>query len=156
MREPVSDPAYWLDRMHGAFASGERHRLMFNGSIEQFSDIENRQKRALRVIKPGQSVIDVGCGYGRLLDLLRIQEWKGQYVGYDVSPDLVSVARKWWPDYEFHVANLASDSPDPPFRANWAVSIWVKTMLMGNGLGVEWDRIEEWMRRSADEVLIVD
>ena len=156
MSKNVVDPDYWRDRMYGAFASGERHRLMFNGSIDQFENIERRQADALKVVQPRQSVIDVGCGYGRLLYLLSRRRWRGLYVGYDVSPDLVGVARKWWPDYAFVVADMANDPPPAPFRADWAVAVWVRSMMVGNGFGAEWDRIEAWMRSNAKNVLIVD
>lgn len=155
----VTNPDYWRDRMYGAFASGERHRLMFNGSVEQFNEVESQQKKALRAIRRGQSVIDVGCGYGRLPELLRVQGWTGRYVGYDVSPDLVGVARKWWPDkstHSFHVADLINSPPVPSSRADWAVALWIKTMLANSGMLPEWDRIEEWMGRVAHQVLVID
>lgn len=164
MHKDVINPDYWRDRMYGAFASGERHRLMFNGSIEQFEEIEDRQKDALRVIKLRDSIIDVGCGYGRLLHLLRSpipnpvhrKKWMGKYIGYDVSPDLVAVARKWWPDYTFVVADLSNNAAPSPMRADWAVALWVKSMLLGNGYGAEWDRIEAWMHANATRVLVID
>lgn len=155
----VTNPDYWRDRMYGAFASGERHRLMFNGSLDQFNEIEERQKKALRAISHRQSILDVGCGYGRLPDLLRVQGWKGRYVGYDVSPDLIEVARKWWSNpefYEFHVADLAIAPPTPSFRADWAVALWLKTMLINNMMIEKWERIEAWMRLHAKNVLVVD
>lgn len=155
----VIDPGYWLDRMYVAFASGERHRLMYNGSLDRFNEIEAAQAEQLKVIERDHSVIDAGCGYGRLPELLRRQGWVGRYVGYDLSPDLIEVARRWWPDpsqYVFEVADLTFAPPTPPFRARWVVSLWMKTMLVGNGFGREWDKIEEWMRGVADEVLIID
>lgn len=142
--------------MYGAFASGERHRLMFNGSRDQFDNIERRQVDALRVIRPRQSVIDVGCGYGRMLDLLAAQRWRGKYIGFDVSPDLVEIARRWWPDYTFVVADLANDPAPSPMRADWAVALWVKSMLIGNGYDAEWDRIEAWMHANAERILVID
>lgn len=156
----VTNPDYWRDRMYGAFASGERHRLMFNGSLEQFEAIERRQRDALEQIGPRHSVLDVGCGYGRLPELLRLQGWKARYVGYDVSHDLIGVAKKWWPDesfYQFHVADLAGDDPpNPPFRADWAVALWIKTMLINNQMTEKWERIEVWMRKHSRNVLVVD
>lgn len=156
--DPVTDPEYWRDRMYSAFASGERHRLMFKGSKEQFDLAEIRQWKHLSVIGPQQSVIDVGCGYGRLLDALRTdRKWRGRYVGYDVSPDLVAIARKWWPGETFEIADFSLDPlPTPPFRADWVVCSWIKTMLVGNGHGLVWDRIETWARSVARDVLIID
>lgn len=156
MNEPVIDPAFWRDRMYSAFVSGERHRTIFKGSREQFEEVERVQQCALSPIRPGHSILDVGCGYGRLLEMLAKQRWRGQYVGYDSSPDLIEIARKWWPDQTFLVADLAADDAPKPPRSRWAVAMWVKTMMVGNGYGETWDKVEAWMRRNADDVIIIN
>ncbi len=37
---------------------------------------------------------DFGCGYGALLPFLRLQRFKGSYLGYDISPAMIERARK--------------------------------------------------------------
>ena len=152
----VTNPDYWRDRMYGAFASGERHRLMFNGSKDAFDAREATQREAIKVIGARQSVIDVGCGYGRLLELLRLQGWQGRYVGYDVSPDLVEIARRWWPDHQFYVRDIVKNPPPCSIRSHWAVAMWVRTMLIDNQMPETWEWIERWMRTVADNLLVVD
>lgn len=40
------------------------------------------------------SVLDVGCGFGDLLDYLRQTGWRGRYVGVDLVDDLLAEARR--------------------------------------------------------------
>ena len=56
------------------------------------------------LIKKGDSVLDVGCGNGRLLDALK--EKDVQYLGLDFSEQLIAQARAKYPDNEFRVADL--------------------------------------------------
>ena len=42
----------------------------------------------------GRSILDYGCGYGALLTYLRARNWSGEYVGYDLSSEMVSAARQ--------------------------------------------------------------
>ena len=40
------------------------------------------------------TVLDVGCGFGDLLEYLRNRGWTGQYTGIDIVPELVEEARR--------------------------------------------------------------
>lgn len=39
-------------------------------------------------------VLDFGCGMGRLYELLSEQGFKGEYVGYEIAPELAAAAQK--------------------------------------------------------------
>jgi SAM-dependent methyltransferase len=56
-------------------------------------------------LAPGQYVVDVGCGSGRLAKPLS-QSWEGRYLGFDVVPDLVQYAERLVqrPSWTFRVA----------------------------------------------------
>ena len=45
-------------------------------------------------LKPGMTLVDMGCGSGRLTAALVRQGWDGVYAGFDVVPELVAYARK--------------------------------------------------------------
>lgn len=64
------------------------------------------------LINNGDQVLDLGCGNGRLLDLLK--EEKVQYIGIDVSEKLINLAREKHPEEMFKVA----DALDLPFEDN--------------------------------------
>lgn len=59
-------------------------------------------------IRPGQTVVDLGCGTGLLLDLVRIPPER--YVGVDISAGMLEYARKKHPGYRFVEGNLESES----------------------------------------------
>jgi len=55
-------------------------------------------------LQNGQTVLDLGCGNGRLLDLLK--EYQLNYLGLDFSPKLIKEAQQNWPNYKFAVADI--------------------------------------------------
>ncbi|MFA6537149.1 MAG: methyltransferase domain-containing protein [Patescibacteria group bacterium] len=55
-------------------------------------------------IKPGQKVLDLGCGNGRLLELL--QDKNIQYLGMDNSVELLRLARQKYPEANFAVGDF--------------------------------------------------
>ena len=66
------------------------------------------------------SINDVGCGYGALLGFLD-RRFKGRfdYVGVDISPDMVREARKLWAR---HPHAFFSSIDMPPRRADYSVA----------------------------------
>jgi len=47
------------------------------------------------------SVLDIGCGNGRLLESLKNQGWAGQYLGIDASVNMLQEAQKIYPQCRF-------------------------------------------------------
>ena len=68
---------------------------------------ENRQHQMLSVanlsINRNQffSILDVGCGYGALADLIDEKGLKVKYTGVDIVPEMVTNAKKRHPDKSF-------------------------------------------------------
>jgi SAM-dependent methyltransferase len=53
-------------------------------------------------LKPGEAVVDIGCGAGRLA--YGLHGWfSGTYVGVDIVPDLVRFCRRKYPNFQFHL-----------------------------------------------------
>jgi ubiquinone/menaquinone biosynthesis C-methylase UbiE len=90
-------------------------------------------------IRPGDKILDFGCGNGRLLEILK--DKKVEYHGVDVSQKLVDLAKARYPEFSHHIlktsglANLAFPNdffdatlsiavfhhfPDPKFRLEMA------------------------------------
>jgi trans-aconitate methyltransferase len=82
---------------------GFTSRTMFYNSQPQ----HERKLRAfadlLTGLPAGESLLDVGCGYG---ELLRFFEPQGQYLGIDLVREFVLEARRRYPTRRFATANL--------------------------------------------------
>ncbi len=55
-------------------------------------------------IKDGDKILDLGCGNGRLIEL--IKDKKVSYTGLDISKELINLAKKKYPDHHFRIGNL--------------------------------------------------
>jgi len=85
-------------------AHGFSGRTMFYRDERQHqSKIEQYLELLGRTVSPGESLLDVGCGYGSLAPHLP----DCRYVGIDLVPELVAHARQAHSGYEFRVQNVA-------------------------------------------------
>jgi trans-aconitate methyltransferase len=66
-------------------------------------------------VKPGERILDLGCGTGHLTK--KIQEEGADVVGIDASPEMIAKAKENYPGLVFSVANGADFSVDEPFDA---------------------------------------
>lgn len=109
MTEPVHDPAYWRRRLALARKMGELHRSIFHCQRDRWERIEGKHREILAAtLRDHVTVLDVGCGYGRLLTLMP-PGWRGYYLGIDLSPDFITLAR------ELHPHHPHPDGPVPGF-----------------------------------------
>jgi len=77
----------------------------------------------LRTLRPPASVLDVGCGYGRLAAQVR-QLWpRASYTGLDVSADLAAATQLRVPDAEVVCADLVAWEADRTWDLVLAVSV---------------------------------
>lgn len=60
---------------------------------------------AARLIRPGESILDVGCGAGVQYEVLAAAGLAGGYVGVDSSEPSVDIARELYPGADFRVGN---------------------------------------------------
>ena len=68
---------------------------------------------------PDASVLDLGCGYGDFLAVLRGAGHRGRYVGCDVAPGMIAAARALHgegPDHTWHLG------AEPPESCDYAVA----------------------------------
>ena len=76
-------------------------------------------------VKPGERILDLGCGTGDLAK--QIQEYRADVIGIDASPEMIAKAKAKYPELDFCVANAASFYFDEPFDAVFtnAVLHWI-------------------------------
>lgn len=77
-------------------------------------------------VKPGERVLDLGCGTGYLTH--QIKQLGGLVAGADASPEMIEKARDSYPDINFVVATGAGFHFDEPFDAVFsnAALHWMK------------------------------
>lgn len=152
--EPVGDPLYWRERLDKAKRLGSLHHAVFLCPEERWTRIEDKHREILaKVLKPDTSVLDCGCGYGRLLTLMP-DWWRGAYLGVDVSPDFVQLAMETFPGREFLCADLLQGGD----FGEWdlAVLISVRPMVKRNLGEKVWETMEGVVRGAAKRVLCLE
>lgn len=157
MTEPILDPTYWKRRL--AQAGTMVHHSIFKCSLDTWLAIECRHQEILqKYIAPTTSVLDCGCGYGRLLTLLP-NDWHGTYHGIDISPDFVDVARSTYPGRVFHVGDLQDLwflRHNGQGKFDWAVLISIRPMVRRN-LGEDvWDIMQQQIKSVAQHLLFLE
>jgi ubiquinone/menaquinone biosynthesis C-methylase UbiE len=99
------------------WTSGDRSRhygdMLYRratGELPQMESAKAVAKRLAGIIKPGWSVLDVGCGAGHYLTSLRkVIDCKFFYQGVDATSDYIALARKAFggeDDVSFEVADI--------------------------------------------------
>lgn len=63
-------------------------------------------KPLARFVRPGMTIVDLGCGNGRLVQLL--EGMPIEYIGVDQSEGLIALARKKFPQERFLVGELTN------------------------------------------------
>lgn len=61
---------------------------------------------------PESSVLDIGCGFADLYEYLAARGWKGRYVGLDIVPKLLEVARERRPELELRQFDISEGIGD--------------------------------------------
>lgn len=156
MAERISDPAYWRERLVQAQRSNRLHHAIFKCPEDRWKRIEARHRLILgQYLKPTTSVLDIGCGWGRLLKLMP-DDWYGSYVGVDLSPDFVELARTTYPDRTFVAGDLRDFCKGFAGYFDMAILISMRPMLKRN-LGEEtWEDMELSIRSLANKILYLE
>ncbi|CAM4003927.1 methyltransferase domain-containing protein [Lederbergia lenta] len=82
----------------GAEVAKDRATLQ-NSSIIDARTLENSHKRLAEVIKPGMTVLDVGCGTGAITSgIAEVVGPRGRVIGIDNNQDLILKARHLYKD----------------------------------------------------------
>ena len=118
-----------VDRFKGKYDEKKAMSLAVGGEFEAVGKLE----RALLVqygLMPEHTVIDVGCGSGRLAFQLR-EYLTGKYIGMDVVPDLFGYAERICqrPDWKFYEAPGVT-IPEPDNSADFICFFSVFTHLL--------------------------
>jgi SAM-dependent methyltransferase len=160
MAEPIFDTTYWDERLAIAVDREQVHHAIFQCDQDEWRRIADKHRRILeRVLSPNDAVLDAGCGWGRLLSLMP-SWWHGKYLGVDISPTFIKMARSRRPDHEFLVFDLRHGLPKSYTtrfdRFDLAVLISIRPMVIRNAGQEEWDKILHTLRGCAREMLFLE
>ena len=86
----------------------------------QYTDQSSQEVRMRYLLEVGDvthaKVLDFGCGTGHLLTLLKRDfGFKGEFVGYDISPEMIKIAQKNHPEAHFEVRDVISEGVEGSF-----------------------------------------
>jgi ubiquinone/menaquinone biosynthesis C-methylase UbiE len=86
-------------------------RDAYNAIADHFADTRSRQWEEVRfliehAVRPGEKLLDIGCGGGRVAEIC--DDCKVEYVGVDLSEQMIERSKKEFPGKEFHVADMQS------------------------------------------------
>ncbi len=97
----------------------EKYRSYFKKRYKEFGDNvktlwggAESQKQRFDVLLTigdlhGKSILDVGCGFGDLYGYIRQRKEKiSRYVGYDIVPEIIKVAKGKYPDISFKCMDI--------------------------------------------------
>lgn len=152
-RLPISDPAFWRERIHDA--GDQPHRILFNIDIETWLLLRETHREILsRMFHPYQTtrVLDAGCGYGDLLEALPSSI---DYTGIDISPDLIEMARQRYPERTFHEGNLLH-LPFPAQHFQLAICRSIDGMVKDNQGIMVWRAMERELLRVSERLLLLN
>jgi SAM-dependent methyltransferase len=147
----VFDASFWKQRLEGA---RELRSSVYVCSRELWEAVERKHREVLaREVGLQDSVLDAGCGYGRLIDLLP-DSWSGRYLGVDLSPDFTALARGRYPVREFRCADLRRVQLDREFDVGVAVSL--RAMVLREAGRREWAKVDAVLRAACRRVLYLE
>ena len=154
MVDDVLNPRFWKDRIE-KYDRFSIQSIYEGVSHEQWDSWAACHRSILNgLIQPNDSVLDVGCSYGRVLDLLP-SNWKGKYVGIDVSPDYIEGARLLHPNKEFYAADIRHwEYLGELF--DWTIMLSFKYMIIRNSGQSLWDEIEHKVKAISNKLLFLE
>jgi len=168
MPEDIFNTDYWKQRIDTR--GDDIHRSMYVGSTGQFEEINKRHKNFLEYyqIGPHESIIDIGCGYGRLLEMLP-KDWIGDYLGIDLSLDMLKLAKERYPNRTFWECNLLNEDETLNIlykarkhfkfkrkeKFDAAICLWIKDMVINNKGEESWDIMLKNIMKLAENIMIV-
>jgi SAM-dependent methyltransferase len=154
--QAVLEPEYWRERLKVAIARGERHHAVFHCPRERWLEIVVKHREILEqtITDPDAKILDIGCGWGRLLSLMPFS-WRGFYTGVDVSPEFIELGKREHPYRDFICGDARSLSlGDQTF--DWAIMISVRPMIKRNLGDVVWEQMEREASRIAKRLLFLE
>lgn len=155
----VTTQEFWRKRIWEVVANGlELHQVIYRTDIGNWNKIQKATAKLLKdVLPPSCNVLDAGCGYGALYEVLHaVPHFSGvQYTGLDLSEDLVGIAKLRYPDAVFEQCRL-EDAMYPDNHFDFTVFRSVEGMLHDNGYSAAWSMAFDNVKRMSKNVILIE
>jgi len=154
----VDKPVFWEERIAQALASGDIRHSVYRAPEDMWQEMRgNHQKILTSLINPEDNVLDAGCGYGRLRNMLSSNVYYGgSYHGVDISADFIILAQELFPDSKFSVGNLINLAEFENNTFDWAICCSVMIMTVQNLGWSHWEKIQNELLRVAKKILVLE
>ena len=117
-----------LNKQEKSKALRDNVRQFYNTVCEPFSDTRENWWDDLNFVrqfwKPGEKLLDFGCGNGRLIDFLKIDP--ADYQGIDIAENMLWTARRKHPSHQFE---FIADEAVTPFGRETFDSVFAIAVL---------------------------
>lgn len=162
--KPVESEEFWHDRILRIIARGGMlHEIIYDIDYDSWVRIQNDTAGTIaRYVKPGDLILDAGCGYGCLFECLQTAGLSETvvYIGVDVSPDLIRMASYRFADSllppRFTVGDLRNLHQFEAKVFDWVLCRSVRGMIESNfGLGA-FDSMERELQRIGRNILYME
>jgi SAM-dependent methyltransferase len=149
MSKPINKLEFWKERIDGAV---KEQYSVYICNDNLWRDIFLAHKKIINDLIPKDAyVLDAGCGYGRMCELFKPQN----YEGIDFSPDFIKLATEKYPNHSFEVQDLKK-LPYENKQFDWSFCVSIKKMVMDNLGEEEWLKMEKELKRVSKKVLILE
>ncbi len=109
--------------------------------VNYFNETRNRKNRSWpelvkinKAVKNNDSVLDIGCGNGRLLETFGNK--KIDYIGVDSSEKLINIAKSRFPNFKFIIGNILELGKIPDINFDYVFCIALLHHLPGQNLRI--------------------
>jgi 2-polyprenyl-3-methyl-5-hydroxy-6-metoxy-1,4-benzoquinol methylase len=86
----------------------ELYELRCRKIIEEMTCHAQAAELLQSLVKPGDDLLDVGCGTGYFFHSLRKRNIPVNYYGIDSTPRFITIAKKYLPEFGLHPNNLSN------------------------------------------------
>lgn len=130
-KREVFEQEYWRKRIVHAISIGKIRDAICIISDSDWSKIQYNTSKALKeLLNPDESVIDIGCGIGSLLECYPFDPQK--YLGTDFCDYLISICKIYHPQYKFQVADARDLRQFQDQQFDWVIARGVTGMIKDN------------------------
>lgn len=134
------------------------HQIIYDNSYDVWNYLQSETAgHLLTHVAPNSRVLDVGCGYGALLNCFEEAKLPVNYVGLDISPDLIALANYRYGDWKnarFICCDLLWYFPD--FKFDWVIVRSVENMIIENMGMKEWSKLFNKIKTLGNKLMLIE